>query len=86
MKAQSEFLLGGETPGIADVVIDHGLQRFHPYAASSTLLNVETLEVVRHGSCFADIAYILQRHFGLALAPPTARAGSQSMTASGGLT
>jgi len=55
--------------GIADVVIDHGLQRFHHYTASSTLLNVETLEVVRHGSCFADIAYILQRHFGQTLAP-----------------
>lgn len=40
----------------------------YPYAASSTLLNVETLEVVRHGSCFADIAYILQRHFGETLA------------------
>ena len=65
-----------EITGIADVVIDHGLQRFHPYAASSTLLNVETLEVMRHGSCFADIAYILQRHFGHTLAPPTARAGS----------
>jgi tRNA A37 threonylcarbamoyladenosine synthetase subunit TsaC/SUA5/YrdC len=53
---------------LADVAVDHGLQRFHPYAASSTLLNVETLEVVRHGSCFADIAYILQRHFGVTLA------------------
>lgn len=41
---------------LADVVIDHGLQRYHCYAASSTLLNVETLEIVRHGSCFADIA------------------------------
>ncbi len=58
-----------EILALADVVIDHGLQRFHPYAASSTLLNVETLQVVRHGSCFADIAYILRRHFGLTLAP-----------------
>jgi tRNA A37 threonylcarbamoyladenosine synthetase subunit TsaC/SUA5/YrdC len=49
---------------IADIVVDHGMQRYHPYAASSTLLNVETLEVVRRGSCFDDIAYVLQRHFG----------------------
>jgi tRNA A37 threonylcarbamoyladenosine synthetase subunit TsaC/SUA5/YrdC len=54
---------------IADLVIDHGLQRYHPYAASSTLLDVETLHVVRHGSCFPDIAYILKRHFGIVLPP-----------------
>jgi tRNA A37 threonylcarbamoyladenosine synthetase subunit TsaC/SUA5/YrdC len=59
-----------EITGIADVVIDHGLQRYHPYAASSTLLDVETLEVVRHGSCFADIAYVLRRHFGVMLPAP----------------
>jgi tRNA A37 threonylcarbamoyladenosine synthetase subunit TsaC/SUA5/YrdC len=54
---------------IADLVIDHGLQRYHPYAASSTLLDVETLQVVRYGSCFPDIAYILKRHFGIVLPP-----------------
>ncbi len=59
-----------EILALADVVVDHGLQRFHPYAASSTLLNVETLEMVRHGSCFADIAYVLQRHFGVKLPGP----------------
>lgn len=59
-----------EILALADVVVDHGLQQFHPYAASSTLLNVETLEVVRHGSCFADIAYVLRRHFGVVLAAP----------------
>ncbi|MBS0559883.1 MAG: hypothetical protein JSR21_07495 [Proteobacteria bacterium] len=59
-----------EILAIADVVIDHGLQRYHPYAASSTLLDVETLRVVRYGSCFADIAYVLRRHFGVALPPP----------------
>lgn len=61
-----------EILGIADLVIDHGLQRYHPYAASSTLLDVETLQVVRYGSCFPDIAYILKRHFGITLAPPDA--------------
>ena len=56
-----------EIKAIADMIIDHGMQRFHRYAASSTLLNVETLEVVRVGSCFEDIAYILRRHFGVEL-------------------
>jgi tRNA A37 threonylcarbamoyladenosine synthetase subunit TsaC/SUA5/YrdC len=67
----TKFCVEGIQPeilGIADLVIDHGLQRYHPYAASSTLLDVETLQVVRHGSCFPDIAYILKRHFGIALA------------------
>ena len=58
-----------EILAIADIVIDHGLQRFHPYGASSTLLNVETLEVVRWGACFDDIAYVLSRRFGIDLPP-----------------
>jgi tRNA A37 threonylcarbamoyladenosine synthetase subunit TsaC/SUA5/YrdC len=58
-----------EIMAIADIVIDHGLQPFHPYRASSTLLNVETLEVTRFGSCYDDIAYILKRHFHIDLPP-----------------
>jgi tRNA A37 threonylcarbamoyladenosine synthetase subunit TsaC/SUA5/YrdC len=58
-----------EIIAIADIVIDHGLQAFHFYRASSTLLNVETLEVVRFGSCYADIAYVLKRHFRIDLPP-----------------
>lgn len=56
-----------EIIAIADEVIDHGLQKYHPSGTSSTLLNVETLEVWRVGSCYEDIAYILKRHFGHAL-------------------
>jgi tRNA A37 threonylcarbamoyladenosine synthetase subunit TsaC/SUA5/YrdC len=57
---------------IADVVIDHGLQKFHSHAASSTLLNVETLEVVRMGSCYQNIRYVIERHFGVTLPLPDA--------------
>ena len=60
-----------EIKAIADVVIDHGLQKYHTYAASSTLFNVETLEVVRAGSCYGSIRYVVERHFGVALMPPT---------------
>ena len=56
-----------EIRAIADVIIDHGLRKFHLYRASSTLLNVETLEVIRHGSCFELIADILERHLGVTL-------------------
>ena len=58
-----------EIMDIADIVIDHGLRKYHPYKASSTLLNVMTLEVVRFGSCYELIAEILARHFGIALPP-----------------
>lgn len=52
---------------IADVVIDHGLQKYHTYRASSTLLNVETLQVLRVGSCYGNIRYVIERHFGVTL-------------------
>ena len=54
---------------IADIVVDHGLRKYHVYKASSTLLNVMTLEVVRFGSCYEPIADILKRHFGIELPP-----------------
>jgi len=68
-----------EIKAIADVVVDHGLQKYHTYAASSTLLNVETLQVVRAGSCYENIRYVVERHFGVVLKPPahSAAAGSR---------
>ena len=59
-----------EITSIADVIIDYGLMKYHMWKASSTLLNCETLEVVRYGSCYENIADILKRHFKVALAPP----------------
>lgn len=56
-----------EVMQIADVVIDHGLMKYHPWQASSTLLDCETLEVVRFGSCYENIADILWRHFKVRL-------------------
>jgi tRNA A37 threonylcarbamoyladenosine synthetase subunit TsaC/SUA5/YrdC len=58
-----------EITAIADLVVDYGLMKYHTWKVSSTLLNCETLEVVRHGSCFENIADIVQRHFGFTLAP-----------------
>lgn len=59
-----------EIIAIAGVVIDHGLRKYHHYGASSTLLDLESLEVLRHGACFELIADIVRRHFGVALRPP----------------
>ena len=58
-----------EITDIADLVVDYGLMKYHLWQASSTLLHCETLEVVRYGSCFENIADILMRHFGIALPP-----------------
>jgi len=56
-----------EIKAIADVIIDHGLRKYHHYKASSTLLNVMTLEVVRVGSCHELICDVLKRHFDIDL-------------------
>ena len=64
-----------EIRAIADITIDHGLMKYHPWQASSTLLNCETLEGVRFGSCYENIADILKRHFHVDLPPrPAAEA------------
>ena len=70
--AGTKFRVGDIEPGIvdiADIVVDHGLRKYHPYKASSTLLNVMTMEVIRFGSCYELIADILKRHFGIELPP-----------------
>lgn len=56
-----------EILAIADVVVDYGLMKYHLWKSSSTLLNCETLKVVRHGWCFENIADILKRHFQIEL-------------------
>ena len=56
-----------ELKAIADIVIDHGLRKFHHYQASSTLINVETFEIVRYGSNYELIQDIADRHFGVQL-------------------
>ena len=55
---------------IADVVIDHGLRKFHPYRASSTLIDLRTMDVVRVGSSYELISDILKRYFDHELPPP----------------
>lgn len=63
-----------EVRAIADVVIDYGLRKYHLYKASSTLLDIRTCAVVRHGSCFELIADLLKRQFAIDLPPPKAEA------------
>lgn len=56
-----------EMLALADVLIDYGLRKYHLYQRSATLINFETMEVVRVGSCYELIADVLERHFDVIL-------------------
>jgi len=56
-----------EITAIADIIIDYGLRKYHPYGASSTLLDVTDMTVVRKGACFELITDTLRRRFDIAL-------------------
>ena len=58
-----------EITGIAEVVIDYGLQKFHRYRRSSTMVDFRTMEVIRIGSCYELVAEVLKRHFDVELPP-----------------
>jgi tRNA A37 threonylcarbamoyladenosine synthetase subunit TsaC/SUA5/YrdC len=58
-----------EIKAIADVIIDYGLMKYHPWAASSTLLEVETCQVHRFGVAYENIVSIMKRHFDIELPP-----------------
>ncbi len=60
-----------EIAAIADIIVDHGLRKYHAYGASSTLLDVANMTVVRHGACFELIDDILRRRFAITLPPPS---------------
>ena len=59
-----------EILAIADIVIDHGLRKYHPYGASSTLLDVMNMAVIRQGACLELIVDIVRRRFDIALTLP----------------
>ena len=54
---------------IADTIIDYGLRKYYVYGSSSTLINLQTLEVVRVGSGYELISDILERYFNHKLPP-----------------
>jgi len=58
-----------ELKRIADITIDYGLRRYHTYRRAGTLINFDTLQVVRIGACYELISGVLRRWFGLELPP-----------------
>lgn len=60
-----------EVRNIADIEVDYGLSRYaNARGISSTIINLMTFEVHRHGVCFDQIADVLKRYFAIELAPP----------------
>ena len=47
----------------ADLVVDYGLAKYHLYQASSTMINFESMQVLRPGCCYELISDILKRYF-----------------------
>jgi tRNA A37 threonylcarbamoyladenosine synthetase subunit TsaC/SUA5/YrdC len=58
-----------EILGCAELVINYGLQKYHRYRRSSTMIDFTTMEVVRIGACYEVIADVLARQFGVQLPP-----------------
>ncbi|HXZ09557.1 MAG TPA: Sua5/YciO/YrdC/YwlC family protein [Paraburkholderia sp.] len=56
-----------ELRAIADIEIDYGLRKYHWYGRSSTMINFETMQVVRIGACYDQICDILKRHYDIDL-------------------
>ncbi|MEI6183148.1 MAG: Sua5/YciO/YrdC/YwlC family protein [bacterium] len=58
-----------ELTSLADIIIDYGLRKYHMYRRSATLINFETMQVVRMGVCYEQISDILRRHYKIELPP-----------------
>jgi len=54
---------------IADITINYGLRRYHIYRRAGTLINFDTLQVIRIGACYELISDVLRRWFGVELPP-----------------
>jgi tRNA A37 threonylcarbamoyladenosine synthetase subunit TsaC/SUA5/YrdC len=47
----------------ADLVVDYGLAKYHLYRVSSTMINFDSMQVIRTGCCYELISDILKRYF-----------------------
>ena len=47
--------------------VDHGLRRYHVYRRAGTLINFDTMQVVRMGACYELISGVLKRWFDVDL-------------------
>jgi hypothetical protein len=47
----------------ADLVVNYGLAKYHLYRVSSTMINFDSMQVIRIGCCYELISDILKRYF-----------------------
>jgi tRNA A37 threonylcarbamoyladenosine synthetase subunit TsaC/SUA5/YrdC len=57
----------------ADLVLDYGLAKYHTYQRSSTMINFDTMQVIRIGCAYEIISDILLRYFGFECPPDPGR-------------
>jgi tRNA A37 threonylcarbamoyladenosine synthetase subunit TsaC/SUA5/YrdC len=57
----------------ADIVVDYGLAKYHMYQRSSTMINFDTMQVIRIGCGYEIISDILLRYFGFECPPDPGR-------------
>ena len=72
----TKFRIGDIEPEVlacADLIVDHGIPENHLYGGSATLINWDTMEVVRFGVCYDLLQNIFERHFGWTLPPDPGR-------------
>jgi tRNA A37 threonylcarbamoyladenosine synthetase subunit TsaC/SUA5/YrdC len=60
----------------ADLIVDYGLAKYHLYQRSSTMMNFESMQVVRIGCCYELIGDILKRYFDFECPPDPGSAES----------
>src|ERR1700739_4573736 len=53
----------------ADLFVDYGLAKYHLYRVSSTMINFDSMQVIRIGCCYELISDILQRYFDFEFPP-----------------
>lgn len=58
-----------ELRALADITIDHGLRRAHIYQRAGTVINFNTMQVIRIGAYYEMISDVLRRSFGVELPP-----------------
>src|SRR5246500_1584650 len=58
-----------ETLEGADLVVDYGLAKYHLYRVSSTMINFDSMRVIRIGCCYELISDILLRFFDFECPP-----------------
>jgi len=59
---------------VADVIFDYGKPRWHYYGLALTMINFDTMQVLRYGACYDLISDALKRHFDFDLPADPGRA------------